>query len=350
MQRLKLEPNNFNQAIEEALYILRQGGLIIYPTETVYGLGANAKDQVAIDKLIQYKNRPAGKAISVMVDQFKQALKYVQTSDTAQSLAQSFLPGPVTIVCQSLGQTDPRLESERKTLGIRVSLHPFANHLAECFAGPITATSANAAGKAQPYNIDHLLANLSAKQLSLIDLIIDAGELPKRDPSTVIDTTQSTQEILRVGSNFNELTKPYLSNSETQTVQFAQNFMSSIQYLLSKGPVVIALDGDLGAGKTHFTKGIAKALQIKQTITSPSFSLMKEYQGIAKLVHLDCWRLEEINPQELGLDEYLQKNTVLVIEWPKLILDFIQPKAQGFHLFLEITGENQRLIHQKKLE
>lgn len=349
MDRLKLEPNNFNQAVKKALHVLKNDGLVIYPTETVYGLGADARNPLAIRKLIQYKNRPVGKAISIMVDQFDRAKMYVQTAKAAEKIAQSFLPGPVTIVCQSLGQTDPRLESELKTLGIRVSSHPFANQLAHLFGGPITATSANAAGKAQPYNIDHLLGHLSSKQISLIDLIIDAGDLPKRDPSTVIDTTQTAQEILRVGSNFNDLTQPFISNSETQTIQFAQQFMTSIQHLLSNGPVIVAIEGDLGAGKTHFTKGIAQALQIKKVITSPSFNLIKEYQGTAKLVHLDCWRLKDINPEEF-LSEYLQKDTVLVIEWPELLLDFISSKAQGFHLYLEITGENQRKIHQKKLE
>lgn len=117
--------------------------------------------------------------------------------------------------------------------------------------------------------------------------------------------------------------KTIITNSEKETIEFAKNFTKSL-----KGSEIIGLSGDLGAGKTIFTKGLAKGLGVKQTITSPTFVLMKVYpitkrgSKIKQLVHIDAYRLEpNTDISEIGIEEYLgQKDVVVVIEWPEKII------------------------------
>lgn len=352
MQRLLLSPTNQAEIISQAAEVLSAGGLVVYPTETVYGVGVDATSEEAVSKLLAYKDRPAGKAISVLVADQEGAEELVELNGQAKALYSSFLPGPVTVVSKSRNQVDPRLESEFGTLGIRISSHPLAQLLAKEFSRPISATSANSSGKARPYSIDQLLAGLSEHQQSLIDLIIDAGELPHTEPSTVIDTTQQTQEIIRAGSLFTSIRPDVISKSEEETKELGKKLMTSLLHNLKEGPVVLALEGDLGTGKTQFAKGVAAALGIDQTLTSPTYTLMKEYETVqegqrTRLIHVDCWRLEKVTADELGLSEYLQPYTVLVVEWVSPLLSYFHEKRtglSGYHLFFEPLSEQERRI------
>jgi tRNA threonylcarbamoyladenosine biosynthesis protein TsaE len=107
----------------------------------------------------------------------------------------------------------------------------------------------------------------------------------------------------------------YISNSTEQTKEFAMNLAK----LLQPGDV-IALEGDLGAGKTTFTKGLAEGLEIKKTVNSPTFTIIKEYQGRLPLYHMDVYRLED-SDEDLGFDEYFEGLGVTVVEWAHLIKD-----------------------------
>jgi tRNA threonylcarbamoyladenosine biosynthesis protein TsaE len=103
------------------------------------------------------------------------------------------------------------------------------------------------------------------------------------------------------------------TRSEEETMEVAQNIESE------KFPnMIICLEGDLGSGKTVFTKGLAQALGIDEIITSPTFNIIKEYGGEMPLFHMDLYRLNG-NPDELGLDEYFNKNGIVVIEWADMI-------------------------------
>jgi tRNA threonylcarbamoyladenosine biosynthesis protein TsaE len=94
----------------------------------------------------------------------------------------------------------------------------------------------------------------------------------------------------------------------------------------------------MGAGKTQFAKGVAEALEIKQIVNSPTYVLVKEYQGtLGNLIHIDCWRTPKIKPEELNLDGYIKPENVLVIEWPEPLLDNLQNRSDVRLVMLEFA-------------
>ena len=126
------------------------------------------------------------------------------------------------------------------------------------------------------------------------------------------------------------------TKSELETVEIAQNFEAE------KFPnMIICLDGELGSGKTVFTKGIADAIGIKDTITSPTFSIIKEYDGELPLYHMDVYRLDG-NTDGVGIEEYFTKGGVVVIEWADTIKSILPDEY--LHIKFKITGENTRVL------
>ena len=134
--------------------------------------------------------------------------------------------------------------------------------------------------------------------------------------------------------------------SEMDTIAFAQNLESE------KFPnMIICLDGELGSGKTVFTKGFANALGIDETITSPTFNIIKEYDGELPLYHMDVYRLDG-NTEGLGLEEYFTKGGVVIIEWAKTIKDVLPENR--LDIKFKVAGENTRILvvtpHGKEYE
>lgn len=126
------------------------------------------------------------------------------------------------------------------------------------------------------------------------------------------------------------------THSELETIELAQNFESE------KFPnMIICLDGELGSGKTVFTKGIANALGINETITSPTFNIIKEYDGELPLYHMDVYRLDG-NSEGIGIEEYFTKGGVVVIEWSDTIKDILP--EHRLHIKFKVVDENKRLL------
>lgn len=126
------------------------------------------------------------------------------------------------------------------------------------------------------------------------------------------------------------------TRNERETIELAQNFESE------KFPnMIICLDGELGSGKTIFTKGIANALGIDQNITSPTFTIIKEYDGELPLYHMDVYRLNG-NVEGIGVEEYFNKGGVVVIEWADTIKDIL-PKER-LDIKFKIVDENKRIL------
>ena len=126
------------------------------------------------------------------------------------------------------------------------------------------------------------------------------------------------------------------TKSEMETIEIAQNFESE------KFPnLIICLDGELGSGKTVFTKGIANALGIKESITSPTFSIIKEYEGELPLYHMDVYRLDG-NTDGTGIEEYFTKGGVVVIEWANSIKDILP--EERLDIKFKVIDENKRLL------
>jgi tRNA threonylcarbamoyladenosine biosynthesis protein TsaE len=126
------------------------------------------------------------------------------------------------------------------------------------------------------------------------------------------------------------------TRSEEETMEVAQNIESE------KFPnMIICLEGDLGSGKTVFTKGLAQALGIDEMITSPTFNIIKEYNAEMPLFHMDLYRLNG-SPDELGLDEYFNKNGVVVIEWADMIKDYLP--EERLEIKIKIVDEDTRVL------
>lgn len=114
------------------------------------------------------------------------------------------------------------------------------------------------------------------------------------------------------------------SKSEEATKAWARELVEGHFSDLEKQTLVITLQGEMGAGKTQFAKGVAEALGVKRIVASPTYVLAREYPGEhGELVHIDCWRTPKIKPEELQLDSYLKSGTVVVVEWPEPLLDYL---------------------------
>lgn len=327
MERIKYTKKNSELIIKKALAVLKRGGIFVFPTETCYGLGADATKPSAIKKLYSYKTRREGKPLSIAVSDIKMAKKYVKTNAMAENLYKNYLPGPITVISKGLRKVAKGVESEYGTLGIRIPDHKLVLDIVQKFGKPFTATSANMSYLPKPYDIESLLKNTPAKNLKLIDLIIDAGKLPRRETSTVVDTTMNSLNVIRKGRlklSKKSSKQPALSaqtNSAQQTVSFgSMNMLKHIDEPLDK-PLVFFLMGELGAGKTQFSKGLAQGLSIKKLVKSPTFTILNEYEyklgkRQGKFIHVDTWRLEDLKDLEtIGLDQYLCPGNIIAIEW-----------------------------------
>ncbi len=355
-----------NIVIKRAVAILKKGGLVIYPTETCYGIGADATNQSAVRKLLEFKGSRGGKPIAVAVVDKIMAQRYVEINETAKNLYQKFLPGPLTVVSKSKGRVVAELEAGQKTWGIRIPDYPLAIKIVEQFSKPITATSANTSGKKTPYCLADILKYTTKKRLSLVDLFLDAGRLPFHLPSTVVDTTLNELAILRQGEIKIKSVpgKTFLSDSEEETKEIAHKVFEKYKKLLTKKALVFALQGELGSGKTQFAKGLGRALGIKENIVSPTFTIIREYPFNLKLqgsdpcksgvfYHSDTWRLgrgEEL--LELGLEKMMKPGNVIAIEWLqkiKPILDKLEKQKEVKLIWVTIDGlsEMRRKISYK---
>ena len=181
-------------AILRAIQVLRQGGLVAFPTDTVYGLAADAFRGECIEKLFVAKGRDSSKAIAVLVGDFSQLTQVAaQVSAIAERLAQRFWPGPLTLVVPRRPDL-PAVLSPLPTVGVRMPDHPLALALLK-LTGPLAVTSANISGASNPLTAKDVLQQLDGR----IDLILDGGVTPGGVPSTVVDCTTTDLVILRQG-------------------------------------------------------------------------------------------------------------------------------------------------------
>ncbi len=189
-----LLPADHPDTLPTALDFLRRGELVAFPTDTVYGLGADLHNFQAIEGLYLAKGREASKAIAVLVGSPADLAGVAgELPENAQRLAQRFWPGPLTLVVPRHPGLPDNLSID-PTVGVRMPAHPFALALLEA-AGPLAVTSANLSGAASPVTASEVITQLEGR----ITLVVDGGTTPGGIPSTVVDCTTPQLRILREG-------------------------------------------------------------------------------------------------------------------------------------------------------
>jgi len=187
-----------NQAIELAVGVIQRGGSIVYPTDTVYGLGVSVLRPYAVERLFKIKKRPESKPAPIMVKNIEMAKKLAYIDAKTERILRGVWPGQVTVILKKRSIVPDVLTAGLRTVGLRISSHYFAQLLIENLDEPITATSANLSGEPSLGSVAEII-KIFNNTYPRPDLILDAGELPLSPPSTVLDLTSSQPKITRVG-------------------------------------------------------------------------------------------------------------------------------------------------------
>lgn len=188
--------------VDEAVAILSGGGIVVYPTETSYGMGCDATNQEAVERIFAIKQRPVVKGLSTILPSLAEATQYIILRPYTRRLVEYYWPGPLTIVAPKspTSPLSPLCENGNDgTHAVRVSSHPVAAALANRFGKPIVATSANISGKPDVYDPAEILKayeNATEQPTAYID----AGVLPQTPPSTIVQVRPEGINVLRQGA------------------------------------------------------------------------------------------------------------------------------------------------------
>jgi L-threonylcarbamoyladenylate synthase len=184
--------------IRAAVSALARGGLVVYPTETVYGLGADARSGDALSRLLRVKGRSEALGLSILVRDLDAALPWIlgDVPETARTLAQRFWPGPLTLVLPASAAVDRALIGPAGGVGLRVSADRVASRLGEAFAAPLTSTSANPSGSAPATDAASARAYFAAD----VDVYVDDGPRTSSAVSSVVEFLDGRAYLRRVGA------------------------------------------------------------------------------------------------------------------------------------------------------
>jgi len=190
-------PGSAGSALKEAVAVLRRGGVVAFPTETFYGLGAAALDAGAVRRVFEIKGRPEGKPVLVLVDSVPMVEAVaLEISPRARALMAAHWPGALTLVLRARPEVPVEVTAATATVGVRLSAHPTARALVTALGLPVTAPSANPSGGTPPTTAAEVLAHFRDR----LDLVLDGGVTAGGQPSTVIDVTVEPPRVLRAGA------------------------------------------------------------------------------------------------------------------------------------------------------
>ena len=194
--------NSFSpRLLNQAVQILRDGGVVAFPTDTVYGVGVDPSQPEAVRKLYRIKGRPEDKPIAILVGSIEDVARVAQTpSRTFSRLADRFWPGGLTLIVETR-ELPPEITAGGSTVGVRMPDHPLTLELLRGFGGPIATTSANRSGQNPATSAEEVGAQLGDR----VNLIVDGGDTITKVASTVLDLSVSPPKILRHGGISEEL-------------------------------------------------------------------------------------------------------------------------------------------------
>lgn len=197
MRILKIDPKKIEkEKLLEMANLIRQGKVMICPTDTVYGLIADATNKKAVEKIFKIKKRPTNKPIPIFVRDIKMARKLAKINRNQEKFLEKAWPGKITVILRPKRKFPEGIGKSKKEIGLRVPNYEIINQLLRPCHRPLTGTSANISGKPASTKIKEVLKQFE-NQKDQPDLIIDAGNLPKNKPSTIIDLTISPPKVLR---------------------------------------------------------------------------------------------------------------------------------------------------------
>ncbi|MGD0817545.1 MAG: L-threonylcarbamoyladenylate synthase [Methanomassiliicoccales archaeon] len=187
----EIEDDKFEMVVSE----LRSGHLIVYPTETVYGLGADPFDELAVKRVFKAKKRPYDMPLSIAVSNARMLEELAFVDDRARKLIDTFLPGPLTLLLQKKPVVPDMVSAGSPEVGIRIPDHPFALRLINEF-GPIISTSANLHSRPNPITCQSAIDDLGES----VSIYIDCGPSPIGKPSTIVQLLEGDVEVIRPGA------------------------------------------------------------------------------------------------------------------------------------------------------
>jgi L-threonylcarbamoyladenylate synthase len=183
------------EAFDQLLSLLHGGGVIAFPTDTAYGLGADPYNDAALERIFTIKGRPETKPILLIVDSIEMANAHIQQSKTFDEVAQAFWPGSLTVIARAAPFVSEKITAGTKTVGLRWPVASFATGLVQRLGRPITATSANRSGMPSAITVEEVELQLGDS----VDAVVDGGRLAVRSGSTILDLTSEPPVVLREG-------------------------------------------------------------------------------------------------------------------------------------------------------
>lgn len=199
MERLYLSQENPTNAAKRAAEALQSGGVVLFPTDTLYGLGADAFSNEAVDKIYAIKGRDEGKPIHALVRDLEMAERFAEITDDVRLLVERLPKGKVTFICKKKTGLETGICRYIDTFGFRIPDSEFCLQMIEQFGGPVTATSANVAGMQPQRSVETILEQLGEAAQG-VAIGVDGGELPASLPSTVVSFAEHHPLILREGA------------------------------------------------------------------------------------------------------------------------------------------------------
>ena len=196
MSEVRIVPESDGASGDEAVRVLRDGGLVCYPTDTVYGIGAAAGDDAAVRRLFAVKGRPLDKPLPLLLADVSDAARVAEVTPLAKALAGRFWPGALTIVMRKAVSYRSLALAGGDTVALRVPDHGLVRRIVRVLGEPVTGTSANRTGARAPVSA----AEVAFQMGEMVELIIDGEQPRSRLESTVIDITRDKPEIVREGA------------------------------------------------------------------------------------------------------------------------------------------------------
>lgn len=286
---LHITDENDRKAVEEAAALLRAGELVIFPTETVYGLGADGMNEDAIDKIFAAKGRPKDNPLILHIADEEQVLDLVKViPPKAKDCMDMFWPGPLTLIFERSDAVPDGVTAGSDTVAIRMPSHPVARAILKAAAIPVAAPSANTSGRPSPTRLAHVLEDMKGK----VPMIVDSGDSRVGIESTVLDVTVDPPVIYRPGGVTKEDLEALLGEVEIdRTTIDASNCAipkspgQKYRHYAPKGEATL-FAGDLSHIAKEINRRIAETDPSKKTAVLCTTETMEAYEGMDLLVNM----------------------------------------------------------------